>query len=77
MGKSASSDNRLTGQNHWQASILRQLTSHVFEIGWEDSVKKTFVVARNIVGVAGLILAGYVLVSSIPDLGRYIKISTM
>ena len=40
-------------------------------------MKKTFVVARNIVGVAGLILAGYVLVSSIPDLGRYIKISTM
>jgi hypothetical protein len=34
-------------------------------------------VARNIVGVAGLLLAGYVLVSSIHDLGRYIKISTM
>jgi len=40
-------------------------------------VKKTFIVARNIVGVAGLLLAGYVLVTSIPDLGRYIKISTM
>jgi hypothetical protein len=43
----------------------------------EDAVKKTFVVARNIIGVAGLLLAGYVLVSSIPDIGRYIKISTM
>jgi len=33
-------------------------------------VKKTFIVARNIVGVAGLILAGYMLISSIPDLGN-------
>ena len=41
------------------------------------SVKKTFIVARNIVGVAGLLLAGYVLVTSIPDMGRYIKISRM
>ncbi|MGC2111113.1 MAG: hypothetical protein WA655_16475 [Candidatus Korobacteraceae bacterium] len=40
-------------------------------------MKRTFVIARNIVGVAGLRLAGYVLVSSIPDMGRYIKISTM
>ena len=40
-------------------------------------VKKTFVVTRNIVGVAGLLLAGYVLVTSLPDLGRYIKISRM
>ncbi len=45
--------------------------------GIDSSVKKTFVVARNIVGVAGLILAGYVLISSIPDMGRYIKISSM
>jgi hypothetical protein len=40
-------------------------------------VKKAFIVTRNIVGVAGLLLAGYVLVTSIPDVGRYIKISTM
>jgi len=40
-------------------------------------VKKTFVVTRNILGVAGLLLAGYVLVTSLPDLGRYIKISRM
>ena len=43
----------------------------------EGFVKRTFIVARNIVGVAGLLLAGYVIVSSIPDVGRYIKISTM
>lgn len=41
------------------------------------SVKKTFVVTRNILGVAGLLLAGYVLVTSLPDLGRYVKISRM
>ena len=41
------------------------------------SVKKTFVATRNIIGVAGLLLAGYVLVTSLPDLGRYIKISRM
>ncbi len=40
-------------------------------------MKRTFIVARNIIGVAGLILAGYVLVSSLPDVGRYIKISKM
>lgn len=43
----------------------------------EGSVKKTLVVTRNIVGFAGLLLAGYVLVTSLPDLGRYIKISRM
>jgi hypothetical protein len=40
-------------------------------------VKRTFITARNIVGVAGLLLAGYVLISSLPDVGRYIKISSM
>jgi hypothetical protein len=40
-------------------------------------MKKTFVAARNIIGVAGLLLAGYVIITSIPDLGRYIKISQM
>lgn len=43
----------------------------------EDFLKKTFVTARNIIGVAGLLLAGYVIISSIPDMGRYIKISRM
>ncbi len=43
----------------------------------EDFVKKTFVTARNVIGIAGLVLAGYVLLTSIPDLGRYLKISNM
>jgi hypothetical protein len=67
----------LTVQSDPQASLLDQLTSHTSKNGSEDLVKKAFVVARNIVGVAGLILAGYVVLSSIPDLGRYIKISKM
>jgi hypothetical protein len=40
-------------------------------------VKKTFITARNIIGVAGLLLAGYVMIKSLPDVGRYIKISSM
>ncbi|MGO8796625.1 MAG: DUF6893 family small protein [Candidatus Sulfotelmatobacter sp.] len=31
----------------------------------------------RIVGVAGLVMAGYVVLSALPDLRRYIKISTM
>jgi hypothetical protein len=38
---------------------------------------KVFIAARNVIGVAGLVLAAYVLVTSIPDVGRYIKMSNM
>lgn len=34
-------------------------------------------VARNIVGTAGLLLAGYVLLMSLKDSARYIRISSM
>ncbi len=34
-------------------------------------------VARNIVGTAGLLLAGYVFLMSLKDSARYIKISSM
>ncbi len=40
-------------------------------------MKKTFVMARNVIGVAGLLLAGYVLITSLPDFRRYVRISTM
>ena len=40
-------------------------------------MKKTLRVTRNVLGVAGLLFAGYVLVTSLPDMGRYIKISMM
>lgn len=34
-------------------------------------------ILRNIIGTAGLIYAGYVLVVSMRDVRRYIRISTM
>ncbi len=34
-------------------------------------------VARNIVGTAGLLFAGYVFLMSLKDSARYIKISSM
>jgi hypothetical protein len=40
-------------------------------------MKKTFRMARNIMGVAGLLVAGYLILTSLPDMGRYIKISNM
>jgi hypothetical protein len=32
---------------------------------------------RNIVGTAGLLLGGYIVLKSLPDFRRYIRISTM
>ena len=52
------------------------MTSHVIEVE-EGFVKKAFITTRNIIGVAGIILGAYVIISSIPDMGRYIKISNM
>jgi hypothetical protein len=31
----------------------------------------------SVIGVAGLVFAGYVFINALPDLRRYIKISTM
>jgi hypothetical protein len=60
-----------------QASLFGPRTSQVLRVEQEDSLKKTFIAARNIIGIAGLLLAGYVIVTSLPDMGRYIKISQM
>jgi hypothetical protein len=38
---------------------------------------RTFRNIRNVVGIAGLLLGGYIIVRSIPDVARYIRISTM
>ena len=38
---------------------------------------KTFLVITSGVGIATLLFAGYVLVSAVPDLGRYVRISRM
>lgn len=40
-------------------------------------MKKTLIKARNIMGIAGLLVAGYLILTSVPDLGRYIRISKM
>jgi hypothetical protein len=36
-----------------------------------------FQVVTTVVGAAGLVYAGYIILNSLPDLRRYIKISTM
>ena len=38
---------------------------------------KIFRNVRNVVGIAGMLLGGYIFVRSIPDVVRYIRISTM
>jgi hypothetical protein len=53
------------------------MTSKHQVIAKEGLVKKTFSSLTTVVGVATLFLAGYALLKSIPDLKRYIKISTM
>jgi len=40
-------------------------------------VQKSQSTVAKVVGVAGLLFAGYVLVTSLPDIWRYIRISTM
>jgi len=40
-------------------------------------MKKAFSVVTTVAGVATLAFAGYVILASLPDLRRYIKISTM
>ncbi len=37
----------------------------------------TLKAVRNVLGTAGLIFAGYILLASLKDAGRYIKISSM
>jgi len=38
---------------------------------------KSLLTVTNVVAAAGVLLAGYVIFSSLPDLRRYIRISTM
>ena len=49
------------------------LDIRVLKMWW----KKTFIAATSVIGIAGLVLAGYVLLISAPDVRRYVKISTM
>lgn len=40
-------------------------------------MKRLQTALTNAIGITGLLFAGYVLVRSIPDIRRYLKISTM
>ena len=66
--------------NRAQTPIARSpfwLKRHLWFTGGVEPVKKTLIKARNIMGIAGLLVAGYLILSSVPDLGRYIRISKM
>lgn len=43
----------------------------------EAHVKNTKWTAKRLMGLAGLIFAAYVVVTSVPDIVRYVKISAM
>ena len=47
---------------------------HVLSFRSEMKAMKTI---RNIVGTVGLLYAGYILIASMKDVRRYIRISTM
>ena len=38
---------------------------------------KTLRGIRNVLGIAGLLLGGYIVARSVPDIVRYVRISTM
>ena len=48
-----------------------------FKSVWRLTFMSALKVARNIVGTAGLLFAGYVFLISLKDSARYIKISSM
>jgi hypothetical protein len=56
------------------ASKAREFLATLPSGGYE---RKAMKILRNIIGTAGLIYAGYVLVVSMKDVRRYIRISTM
>jgi hypothetical protein len=60
------------------------IAKRIQSCGTEESMKSTFATLRGAAGtgallliVGGLVLSGYVLLNSIGDLKRYIRISTM
>jgi hypothetical protein len=44
---------------------------------WNRREMKAMKIIRNILGTAGLLYAGYVVIVSMKDVRRYIRISTM
>jgi len=47
------------------------------DAGVLEAIVRAMKVLRNIVGSAGLLFMGYVFMSALPDVRRYIRISTM
>ena len=47
------------------------------QIGWKEGIMTALKIARNVVGTAGLLLAGYVFLLSLNDSARCIRNSTM
>lgn len=43
----------------------------------DRQMKKPVLNVTNLITAAGMVFAGYVLITSLPDLYRYIRISTM
>lgn len=64
-------DNSATNQRIQSLNFVRVLQSLT---GAKRKAMKTL---RNIIGTVGLIYAGYVLITSMKDVQRYIRISTM
>jgi hypothetical protein len=62
-----------TQPNNHQTVILTCVRNFNFEEERMNVIK----VIRNILGTAGLIYAGYVLIASVKDVRRYIRISSM
>jgi hypothetical protein len=58
------------------ASLCPKKTSKRKIIAKGDLVK-TFLTITSGVGIAALLFAGYVFLTAIPDMGRYIRISRM
>jgi hypothetical protein len=63
---------------HQRKHFRRRLLDGMEELRRQKvGAMRTFRVVRNVLGTAGLILAGYIFLTSLKDFRRYIKISTM
>lgn len=62
----------------WEQATSRQLktSKHAFT-SKENLVMKALSAITTVVGAATLLMAGYVFLAALPDLRRYIKITTM
>jgi uncharacterized protein DUF6893 len=56
--------------------LPRQHPAHL-RIGIQEDFVNALRLLRNVVGTAGLLYAGYIFLNALPDLKRYIRISSM